>query len=139
MKIRTSFVSNSSSSSFVAVGQNTDLQYILSWCGTPEQWEEENIYAAGGYLYEARDFFPISYEILRYIQSLPRRIRYNLEELGFFKVFQLGDYDLTVNTQNLPDGVTEFQVFSGEIDYSSTRTLKEFNDRYIEKTEEVYF
>ena len=120
MKTRQGFVSNSSSSSFVIFGKDTDLWDITN----PK---EENIWVIGGILGEGWDVFPLTMEMLMELRNVEGKL--NLVKAYKTMYSEIGDYCEVEN--DLPP---KFTVYALEKDQHSTYDIDLFIERYIKRS-----
>lgn len=118
MKVRTGFVSNSSSSSFVVVGN------ALTWAEALEGGE--NLYAIGEWLSDGQDIFKLTPEVLDVV-----RARGEPENCWPCKTYTAGEGQVELVRSVLPERVT---VYAFEIDYHSVESAEEFVERYYENS-----
>lgn len=123
MKVRTGFVSNSSSSSFVLFGKTLSNPEEVLMTLTMKRGE---VLAIGDFLSEGQDVFPIDEEMFGAIMK---------DEL--FSKFQFVFCYKEINAEgrtkiknNLPES---FEVFSLEVDYHTTESLEDLENRYLER------
>jgi hypothetical protein len=120
MKIRIGFVSNSSSSSFVILGTKTHLGNI-----SPKSVAKGEIIAVGIDLYgDGADLFYLTEDMYKTLQKNKH------QKLDFYQVYAIdsGNEETEVIKAALPD---KFNIFSFEASLHGTRTIEDFEERYI--------
>ena len=129
MRTRAGFVSNSSSSSFVVIGQ----QLSMSEIGLDAH--AGRVHAFGRWLSDGIDFFRLTPEMIEYLVSIPHGTAREpnpaylgpSRELTFFSVHKIVDGCGILDRDDLPK---RFYVYSVEGDYHSTEDLKTLKERY---------
>ncbi len=125
MKIRSGFVSNSSSSSFIIIGKKLNYNEV-----TIEMLKEKNIMAIGPELIEGDDIFRVNtieeFAFLRALDNLGKNI-FNVVEAFVFGGDD--DYSGEFDAEKLPkEG--KLQFYKGYMDYSNSTDLSMLQDRY---------
>ena len=119
MKIRNGFVSNSSSSSFIVIGDHIDFSDISDALDNGKE-----IYALGKWLYEGQDFFPVQKNMIGYISKLPERT------FNFLEVFKMFEEEGSIEKSDFGKN-KKVKIMSVEADYHSSDTLKELKENYM--------
>lgn len=120
MKIRTGFVSNSSSSSFVIIGKN-----VSSYSSEKLKalMKNKKLYALGVCLGDGQDFFQMTPEIFSAYETMEHP-----EDLSLYEVCVKICESATLNKNDLPEG--DFEVLSVEVDNHSTDSVESFEQNY---------
>ena len=126
MKVRSGFVSNSSSSSFIIIGE-ADISFNKAL-----QSKKETIYVEGqGVVEEGMDVFLLTDEIREHLAEFPGLVDAHCLEFHLSRQVKTdGDSDGTtmkVTRKGLPE---EFEVIYIEKNYHSTETLEQFKENY---------
>jgi len=127
MKIRQGFVSNSSSSSFVAIATVVNLENI-----TKEMIKEHNIISFGMYRNEGIDLIEITDEMmLNYFKLFPSFedcYSCSFQDYVFYKVIKSGNNGMIFNKSELSD--EEYIILNEEVDYNCCRNIDDLFHLY---------
>ena len=129
MKIRKGFVSNSSSSSFIAIVETINITDI-----TKEMLNKKNIFTFGRDLSEARDIIYLDEMMLKYFQLFPSYDDWGDQDFIFYKLFKSGDDEMTISKDELEDDI-EYTMIRQEVDYSGSDDVDILFRRYQNEIE----
>ncbi len=121
MKFRTDFVSNSSSTSFVIIGQN--LGENVSDSLAKKLIEKGRLYAECGDGWDASNFFPISKGMWKSYKKYD-----NTSTISFYDVQKMVE-DGKVKKSDIEGD--EFSIFTIEVCHHSCSTIREFEDDHL--------
>ncbi len=130
MKVRSDFVTNSSSSSYtIAYTKVDDISSVSLADG--------NLYFLGDWLCEGRDFFKIeSEEILNLIKEAEQNPGCSWCDINIINVLELKHgSELVIDPKNLPSD-SPFKVMSSEVDYHTSDNVERFKNRYLYENED---
>lgn len=113
MKIRTDFVANSSSSSFVIVGNEINSLEKLK--------ESKNPHMIGIQLCDGIDYFNVS----NYIDYISQKM---FENYIFIDEIDSNEYRIDLNTSKIT--TDKISIFSENIDYHCTEDIEHFIEHY---------
>lgn len=123
MKVRTGFVSNSSSSSFVIFGKTLSNPEEVLMTLTMKRGD---VLVIGDYLSEGQDVFPID-EVM--FGAIMKDELFNKFQFVFcYK--EVGAEGGAKIKNDLPES---FEVFPLEVDYHTTESLEDLENRYLER------
>ena len=128
MKIRNGFVSNSSSSSYIIIGNKISFNDIKL-----EDIEHKENYVLGKDLCKGVDFFPLTKDIFNEMHKNTSCLSSSYE-MSFFEVYHkiyFEEFDIhKMKKDELPE---EFEIFVIEKDDHSTETKEDFIGNYIDE------
>ena len=141
MKIRTDFVTNSSSSSFILIGNSVELGKINITDG--------NYIAIGEYLGDGIDVIDLNQEIYDYILANEMLIKLNSEDsdFEFYRVYKTLNNDwnrnqkLTIKelAEVIEDVNTPFEIREVDKDYHCSNNINDIKERYYKEKKKFKF
>lgn len=123
MKIKKSFITNSSSSSYILVGQYIDINNL------PKK-KPGKILCLGKYLYEGDDVFDLTEGMLEVINKIEDKSMFNTLRFVEYVVCDYDSGELPLKSISNID-TSNLYVISGECDQHSTDRVEDFINRYI--------
>lgn len=127
MKIRSNYVSNSSSSSFLIIGN--EIGNIF------DEPKKELDFQKNYYIYIGKNNFDSGTDVISLNQKLYDWLyeyKWNIKDVGegkIIKVIELIENDCL----KIPDNITNAKVWHIKMDHNSSETIKDLEERYISK------
>ena len=127
MKKKVSFITNSSSSSYLIIGKPIDLSKIIE-----SDFKENEIKCIGAYVNEEIDVFTLRKEMIDILKRVP--VNFVYENLKFYQALIVSWDESKIKLKNILKediDLSEYEIVYGICDQNATYSKEQFIKYYI--------
>ena len=128
MKIRSNYVSNSSSSSFIVIGKDVGNIYSNN---IELDFKNKQYVMLGKELYDGTDYIELTPELFDWINK--RKYDLDWGNGSIIEVISSGKNTWSEDFIKIPDNLTSAYAWSIDADQNSSETIEDLDKRYIKR------